>query len=123
MQDQYAAFFVRWMLEKTYVEDELESLALEAWELAAHLSPPDLILDLRTADQFTRAHLRGSINLTYNNFQGEAEEKTRGVASVLLVDDAGARAAEMAVWLRARGVPARYLVGGISAWRGALERG
>jgi rhodanese-related sulfurtransferase len=87
------------------------------------LSPPDIILDLRTADQFDRAHLPGSFNLTYNDFQGEAEQKTRGLASVLLVDEAGARAAEMAVWLRARGIPARYLVGGLSGWRGALERG
>jgi rhodanese-related sulfurtransferase len=41
---------------------------------------------------------------------------------VLLVDEGGARAAEMAVWLRARGVNARYLVGGMSTWRGAVER-
>jgi rhodanese-related sulfurtransferase len=101
----------------------LDNLELEAWELASHLSSPDIILDLRTVDQFARAHLRGSINLTYNDFQGEAEQRTKGLASVLLVDEAGARAAEMAVWLRARGIPARYLVGGISAWRGALERG
>ena len=101
----------------------MESLGLEAWELASHMLAPDLILDLRTEEQFARAHLRGSVNLTYNDFQGQAEGQTQGVKSVLLVDDAGARAAEMAVWLRARGVAARYLVGGLSAWRGALERG
>ena len=107
------------MLEKTC----MESLELEAWELASHLSPPDIILDLRTVEQFERAHLFGSINLTYNDFQREAERKTQGMSTVVLVDEAGARAAEMAVWLRARGIPARYLVGGLAAWRGPLERG
>ena len=101
----------------------MESLELEAWELAVHLSAPDIILDLRTAEQFQRAHIPQSINLSYNDFQREAEQQTRGLLTVVLVDDAGARAAEMAVWLRARGIPARYLVGGISAWRGPLERG
>ena len=111
------------MLEKVCMERALDNLGLEAWELASHLTDPDIILDLRTADQFSRAHLRGSISLTYNDFQREAEEKTKGLDSVLLVDEGGARAAEMAVWLRARGIPARYLVGGLSAWRGPLERG
>jgi len=44
-----------------------------------------------------------------------------GSTLILLVDEGGARAAEMAVWLRARGQPACYLVGGMSAWRGPLE--
>ena len=43
-------------------------------------------------------------------------------ASILLVDEGGARAAEMAVWLSARGRQAHYLVGGLAAWRGPLER-
>ena len=105
------------------MERGLDNLGIEAWELASQLSVPDIILDLRTEEQFSRAHLQGSINLTYNDFQREAEEKTQGLASVLLVDEGGARAAEMAVWLRARGIPTQYLVGGLSAWRGPLERG
>ena len=35
----------------------------------------------------------------------------------------GARAAEMAVWLRRHGIDASYLVGGYSQWTGSLDRG
>lgn len=41
---------------------------------------------------------------------------------VLVVDPAGARAAEMATWLRARGVEAGYLEGGYAAWTGPLVK-
>jgi rhodanese-related sulfurtransferase len=42
---------------------------------------------------------------------------------VLIVDTAGARAAEMAMWLRTRSYQASSLEGGIFAWRGTLEVG
>ena len=79
-------------------------------------------MDLRGADRFARGHLEGAINLTYNEFQEEAPRRLDPARSVLVVDPAGARAAEMATWLRARGYQAGYLVGGMAAWLGPLER-
>ena len=100
----------------------LESLSVESWELAADLVAVDLILDMRSAEQFARAHLQGAVNLTYNNFQQDALGHVGDGMTVLVVDPAGARAAEMAVWLRSKGVHARYLAGGMASWRGPLEK-
>jgi len=99
----------------------LVSFQIHGWELMAGAVTPSCILDLRTDLQFKRGHLQNSRNLPYNQFQADAEQAAVDHEWVLLVDEGGARAAEMAVWLRARGVDARYLVGGMSAWRGGLE--
>ena len=99
----------------------LALVEVEGWELVVGSVKPSCILDLRTDLQFGRGHLPKARNLPYNQFQADAEAASAGHEWVLLVDEGGARAAEMAVWLRARGVDARYLVGGMSAWRGGLE--
>lgn len=99
----------------------LALVEVEGWELVMGSVRPSCILDLRTDLQFGRGHLPNARNLPYNQFQADAEAASVGHEWVLLVDEGGARAAEMAVWLRARGVDARYLVGGMSAWRGGLE--
>ena len=101
----------------------MSSLDIKGWELVVGEVQPDCVLDLRSHAQFKRGHLPNAQNLPYNQFQAEAEGAAAGHEWVLLVDEGGARAAEMAVWLRARGVDARYLVGGMSAWRGGLEVG
>ena len=110
------------MLEKTDVRFVLDSLGVETWELASESVVPDVIVDIRTVEQFGRAHLHKAINLTYNDFQLLALKTIDPTASVLLVCAGGARAAEMAVWLRGNGVQAQYLVGGMAAWRGPLDR-
>ena len=97
-------------------------LGVEAWQLRCGELVPDCILDLRTSDQYARSRLAGAVSMPYNRFQAEAEEASSDYDMVLLVDEGGARAAEMAVWLRARGCEARYLIGGMAAWRGPLER-
>jgi len=84
---------------------------------------PDLVLDMRSAERFRRGHIAGAINLPYERFQSEAEARSAGVGWVLVVDPGGARAAEMAVWLRGRGIQAAFLQGGMSAWVGPLEKG
>jgi rhodanese-related sulfurtransferase len=99
------------------------ALAIEAWELTA-VEPPPRILDLREPPLFARAHLPGARNLPYGRFQAEALPACGpGAAPVVVVCAGGARSAEMAVWLRARGVAARYLVGGMAAWTGPLAQG
>ena len=100
----------------------MQELEMHSWEIGPGMDAPPRVLDLRTQEQFSRGHIPGSVHLSYNQFQADVVEFTKDVPWVLLVDEAGARAAEMAVWVRARGVNARYLVGGIAKWRGPLEK-
>jgi rhodanese-related sulfurtransferase len=102
-------------------KEDMHELEMHNWEMGPGMELPPCVLDLRTADQFQRGHIPGSTHLSYNQFQADALTLVAGCDWVLLVDAGGARAAEMAVWIRARGVNARYLVGGMSQWRGALE--
>ena len=62
-----------------------------------------------------------SVNIDAAEVRGGVDELSeRGL--VLVVDPGGARAAEMAVWLRRHGIDASYLVGGYAQWTGPLER-
>lgn len=97
-------------------------LAVQAWQLLCEEVQPATILDLRQPDRHARGHLPGARCLPYERFQGEVLQLPDLAQPVLLVDPGGARAAEMATWLRARGVQAGYLEGGMAAWTGELER-
>ncbi len=119
---QYAVFSLHLMLESAGRVVRVNALGVESWELSSEVVVPEVIVDIRTAEQFRKAHLHGAINLTYNDFQLKILQTIESKESVLLVDGGGARAAEMAVWLRGHGVPAQYLVGGMAAWRGPLEK-
>jgi rhodanese-related sulfurtransferase len=98
-------------------------LDVAGWQLQCGEVQPDLIVDLRQPDAFSKARMHGAINIPYEQLQlrGVAELTARG--HVLVVDPGGARAAEMAVWLRRHGIAASYLVGGYAQWTGPLERG
>lgn len=100
----------------------LPPLDVAGWQLQCGEIEPDVIVDIRQPDRFARGRLAGAENIPYEQLQlrGVAELSHRGL--VLVVDPGGARAAEMAVWLRRHGVPASYLVGGYAAWTGPLER-
>ena len=86
------------MLEKMGTRFVLDSLGVETWELACEGVVPDIIVDIRTVEQFEKAHLHGAINVTYNDFQLHVLQVIDSADSILLVDAGGARAAEMAVW-------------------------
>ena len=96
---------------------------VQAWQVQTGALRPEQIVDLRSADRYARGHLAGALNLPYNAFQEDAPSLLDPARSVLVVDPAGARAAEMATWLRARGYAAGYLEGGMASWAGPLERG
>jgi rhodanese-related sulfurtransferase len=96
---------------------------VQAWQIQTGELAPEQIVDLRTPDRYARGHLRGALNLPYNAFQEDAPTLLDPARSVLVVDPGGARAAEMATWLRARGYAAGYLEGGMAGWVGPLERG
>lgn len=95
---------------------------VQPWQVQLGSLPPALILDLREPDRFARGHLEGAVNLPYGRFQDEALDQVDPGRPVLVVDPGGARAAEMATWLRARGVSAGYLEGGYAAWTGLLVK-
>jgi rhodanese-related sulfurtransferase len=97
------------------------ALEIHSWELENQLFSPGYIIDMRSAEQFSRGHIPNACNVPYECFQVDAEPLVTEGVPILVVDEGGARAAEMAVWLRARGWDGRYLSGGMSAWRGVLE--
>ena len=94
--------------------------AVKGWQFDCGEVSVDLVVDIRTEDRFHRGHLPGARCLPYDQFQVHAAALARG-HRVLVVDAAGARAAEMATWLRARDLDAAFLEGGMAAWTGALE--
>ena len=96
-------------------------LEVPAWQLELGDLRPAQVLDIRQPDAFGRGHLEGAENLPYERFQVEVEDRVQAEEWVLIVDTAGARAAEMAMWLRTRGYRASSLEGGMFAWRGALK--
>ena len=98
-------------------------LGIAGWQIQCGEITPDIVVDLRQPDAFAKARLHGAMNIPYEQLQlrGLAELSDRG--HVLVVDPGGARAAEMAVWLRRHGVDASYLVGGYAQWTGSLDRG
>lgn len=97
-------------------------LDVHGWQLELGEIAPTVIVDLRDPHLFERARLRGAQNVPYHQLQAWAPDHLTDQDTVLVVDPAGARAAEMAVWLRRHGIEAAYLVGGYAAWTGPLER-
>ena len=97
-------------------------LGVEAWRVICGELPFSQVLDIREADQFNRGHLPGAIHVPYRDVQIAALGRVDASQPLLVVDPGGARAAEMAVFLRGQGVQASYLEGGMAAWTSPLER-
>ena len=95
---------------------------IASWQLQCGEFTPDVVVDLRQPDAYARARLRDAINIPYEQIQARGPTELQPDKVVLLVDPGGARAAEMAVWLRRHGLNAHYLVGGYAHWTGELER-
>ena len=98
-------------------------LEVPAWQLELGEVDPAAIIDIRPPEAFRRGRLTGAVSLPYERFQVEIEGQIRAEDWVLIVDTAGARAAEMAIWLRTRGYAASSLEGGMTGWRGKLVTG
>ena len=98
-------------------------LEVPAWQLELGELVPAAIIDIRQPDAFRRGRLAGAVSLPYERFQVEIADRIRTEDWVLIVDTAGARAAEMAIWLRSRGYAASSLEGGMTGWRGKLVTG
>ena len=97
-------------------------LAIEVWQVVCGEVVPEQILDIRQPDQFERAHIPSAVNVPYGEVQQRGPAALDAARTVLVVDPGGARAAEMAVWLRGQGYSASYLEGGMAAWTGDLTK-
>lgn len=97
-------------------------LAIQPWQIICGEVTPEQILDIRQPDLFARAHIPGAVNVPYGEVQDRGPAALALDQTVLVVDPGGARAAEMAVWLRGQGFAAAYLEGGMAAWTGDLAR-
>lgn len=97
-------------------------LGVHAWQVLEELRF-EQVLDLREADRFVRGHIPGALLVPYREVQVRAAGLVDHSRPVLLVDPGGARAAEMAVFLRNLGIEASYLEGGLARWPGPWETG
>jgi len=97
-------------------------LAVQPWQVVCGEVVPQQILDIRQPELFARAHIPGAVNVPYGEVQARGPAALDTGRTVLVVDPGGARAAEMAVWLRGQGFEATYLEGGMAAWTGELSR-
>jgi rhodanese-related sulfurtransferase len=97
-------------------------LAVEGWQLQCGEIQPSVIVDIRQPEAFAKARMASALNIPYEQLQARGLAELTGRGHVLVVDPGGARAAEMAVWLRRHGVSASYLVGGYAQWTGPLDR-
>lgn len=97
--------------------------AVEDWQLQCGEVAPAQVVDLREPERFARGHMKGARNIPYTQLQLDGPRLLDPTLSVLVVDPAGARAAEMAMWLRGHGFQAGFLEGGMAAWSGELVRG
>ncbi len=93
----------------------------QAWqqlERGQDVNPKDewVIVDLRRKDQFEHAHLPGSINILYNEFNSEAFFERNNDKKVLLVCSWGLKSRQLCSQLRFLDIEAHSLEGGISIW-------
>ncbi len=95
---------------------------VHGWELLLETRTYDTIVDIRPAALYARGHIPGAIHVPYEQVQDWTTRSTPPDARILVVDSSGARAAEMAFWMRRHHRAADCLEGGISQWNGPLER-
>jgi hydroxyacylglutathione hydrolase len=97
-------------------EEQVEPVTLE--ELERFLASGEIeVLDVREADERDAGFIPGTDHMPYRNVRQAAENGLCGGRPIVTICETGARAAVAASVLRAAGVSARPVVGGISEWR------
>jgi rhodanese-related sulfurtransferase len=82
-------------------------------EVAARVAEGWMLLDVRTADEWTGGHIAGSVHIPMDQLMQRMNEVGDRVVCVCAV---GARSARVAEFLNAQGREAVNLDGGIYAW-------
>ncbi len=93
-------------------------------ELSAALAggQPPLVLDVRTAAEFSSGHMPRARHLPLHELRARAGELPAG-RPIVCVCRSGHRSAMATQQLRALGYPARNLTGGMMRWRGPVVTG
>ena len=85
------------------------------------------LLDVRTAGEFRTCHIPGAVNVPLDQVARHREQLARAAGPLVVVCQAGSRAAQAAQQLQAAGVgDVHVLLGGMTAWQqaeGDVERG
>lgn len=85
------------------------------------------LLDVRTAGEFRTCHIPGAVNVPLDQVGRHREQLARATGPLVVVCQAGSRAAQAAQQLEAAGAgDVHVLLGGMNAWQqaeGDVERG
>lgn len=85
------------------------------------------LLDVRTAGEFRTCHIPGAVNVPLDQVGRHREQLARAASPLVVVCQAGSRAAQAAQQLQAAGSgDVHVLLGGMTAWQqaeGDVERG
>ena len=84
-------------------------------EAARRLERGAALLDVRTAGEFSREHVRGAINVPLRQLPSRLDEIPRD-RPLLVMCERGPRSLTAAALLTAAGIPARPVKGGPGAW-------
>ena len=96
--------------------ERLETVTME--ELERRLAADEIcLLDVREADERDRGSIPGSRHLPYRVARQAAENGLCGARPIVTICESGARAMIAASVLRAAGIDARPVDGGMQAWR------
>lgn len=97
---------------------------------ASHLQAQPMgsfhVLDVRTAGEFRTSHIPGAVNVPLDQIGRYREQLSRASAPLVVVCQAGSRAAQACEQLSAAGMDVQVLSGGMIAWQqaeGDVERG
>jgi len=78
--------------------------------------PDVVIIDLRSEEEFTSGHIRGAVNIPYDDAEEKIQYSRRKV--LLLYCERGASSLAMGKQLAERGYQVKSVIGGIRAYRG-----
>ncbi len=105
------------------MQNQPESATVAANDLKGWLDSgaPVTILDVRDPDEFSDWHIKGAVNLPLDRIQAGESPTGANDARVVTVCAHGHRSATARDLLRARGVSATSLEGGMFAWNGVYD--
>lgn len=82
-----------------------------------------VLIDVRTVEEYRDSHIKGAINIPLHLVPAMMAEKVPNrKARIFVYCLSGGRSSQAAGWMRQNGYDDVTNIGGITAWRGPLER-
>ena len=81
-----------------------------------------VLLDVRTAEEYTGGHIPGSVNVPLGKLEG-VDQIAKKDTPLFVYCYSGARSASAAAELEGNGYESVRNIGGIGGWRGPVEKG